>query len=448
MSDARRAIAEYAYDLLLLDLQLPDGDGLELAETLRRDQYPAAVVVITADGSISRAVEAMRRGAHDFLVKPVSKNRLLTTVENALQLQSLRREVTAYRRESAVGEYHGFVGGSLVMQSVYRAIENVAQSKATVFISGESGTGKEVAANAIHRAGPRASGPFVPLNCGAIPKDLIESELFGHLKGAFTGAIADRPGAALSAHGGTLFLDEICEMDVQLQTKLLRFLQTSLIQPIGGNELREVDVRVICATNRDPVAEVRAGRFREDLYYRLNVLPIALPPLRDRGDDILLLALSFLRAFAAEEHREFEDFDQEAAAMLCAHRWPGNVRELQNAVRNIVVLNEGTHVSGQMVQAVPGFGEDLHGQVTALAAAPGEAVSAPPLSSHSVQARASVSGRTGYVPLGGKLRDIERQVIEGTLDMVDGSVPQAAKILGVSPSTLYRKLEGWNRHAG
>ena len=235
-------------------------------------------------------------------------------------------------------------------------------------------------------------------------------------------------------------------MDVQLQTKLLRFLQTSLIQPIGGNELREVDVRVICATNRDPMAEVRAGRFREDLYYRLNVLPIALPPLRDRGDDILQLARTFLRAFAAEEHREFEDFDAQATALLAEHRWPGNVRELQNAVRNIVVLNQGTHVTAPMVQAVPGFGEDPQGQVTALVGAS----NAAPLASgdaEEVDAPTPIAARAGYVPLGGKLRDIERQVIEGTLDMVDGSVPQAAKILGVSPSTLYRKLEGWNRHA-
>jgi two-component system repressor protein LuxO len=491
LAAARDALRSGSYDVLLLDLQLPDGDGLELAEQLREQTASPAIVVVTADGSISRAVEAMRQGAQDFLVKPVARSRLLTTVANATQLVSLKREVDAYRREKPVGEYHGFVGGSLVMQAVYRAIDNVAQSKATVFISGESGTGKEVCANAIHEAGPRRRGPFVPLNCGAIPKDLIESELFGHLKGAFTGAISNRPGAAVTAHGGTLFLDEICEMDVKLQTKLLRFLQTSLIQPIGSNDLREVDVRVICATNRDPVAEVRAGRFREDLYYRLNVLPITLPPLRQRGDDVMLLARSFLTRFSQEEGKRFQDFDDDAAQRLMQHPWPGNVRELQNAVRHVVVLNDAERVTRAMVEQIPTLALGADGlsapgvvpAATGGAAPPGGgagvtgvpegerafAAAAPAAAMASAAGGAAMgsastatfgtpsppasspapgSGAPGVIRLGGKLRDIERAAIEGTIAMVDGSVPKAAKLLGVSPSTLYRKLESWGRSPG
>jgi two-component system repressor protein LuxO len=453
---------------------LPDGDGLELARAQRDEGRTGVVIVITADGSISRAVDAMREGAQDFLVKPFSPSRLLTTVRNAMELQALRKTVTDYRREAPTERYHGFVGASLNMRSVYRAIENVAQSKATVFISGESGTGKEVCASAIHAAGPRAKGPFVPLNCGAIPKDLIESELFGHLKGAFTGAIADRPGAALSANGGTLFLDEICEMDVALQTKLLRFLQTSVIQPIGSNVQKQVDVRVVCATNRDAMAEVRAGRFREDLYYRLNVLPIQLPPLRERGDDILLLAQTFLEQYAMEEGKDFQRFDDEARELLKRYAWPGNVRELQNTIRHVVVLGNAPCVSADMLRidsggavsepavsrhdrsgdaSVSGVTHDFSGAggapQTAPAASPGATHDEQRFSPAAIDARSSapsagVGGLPG-IPLGGTLRDIERQAIEGTIAMVGGSVPKAAKVLGVSPSTLYRKLENWKQ---
>ena len=256
-------------------------------------------IVITANGSINRAVQAMRAGAFDFLVKPFDEARLLCAVENALASAPDRRGRGA--GDPAPAGFQGFIGGSAAMQDIYRMVRSIGRSTATVFITGESGTGKEVCARAIHAMSTRAAKPFVPLNCAAIPRDLLESEVFGHLKGAFTGALSDKPGAAAVADGGTLFLDEICEMDLSLQTKLLRFLQTSTIQPVGAARPIPVDVRIVCATNRDPAEEVRQGRFREDLYYRLHVVPIHMPPLRARPDDIMDIAQASLVEFAAEE---------------------------------------------------------------------------------------------------------------------------------------------------
>jgi DNA-binding NtrC family response regulator len=290
-ADAIEELSQHKYALVLLDLQLPDRDGLELLSDIRQRGIDTAAIVVTSDASTDRVVEALQIGAQDYLVKPVSADRLLVTVRNALELTSLKQQLEA---DSGRSTFEGFVGSSRPMRAVYRAIENIAQSKATVFITGESGTGKELCAEAIHRRSPRSERPFIAINCGAIPKDLIETELFGHVKGAFTGAISDRAGAASLADGGTLFLDEICEMDIALQTKLLRFLQTGALQRVGGQKTETVDVRVICATNRNPAEEVREGRFREDLYYRLNVIPIHLPPLREREDDATLIAKVFL----------------------------------------------------------------------------------------------------------------------------------------------------------
>ena len=245
--------------------------------------------------------------------------------------------------------FQGFIGRSAAMAEIYRMVRAIGRSTATVFITGESGTGKEVCARAIHAVSTRAAKPFVPLNCAAIPRDLLESEVFGHLKGAFTGALSDKPGAAAAADGGTLFLDEICEMDLSLQTKLLRFLQTSTIQPVGAARPIPVDVRIVCATNRDPAEEVRRGRFREDLYYRLHVVPIHMPPLRARPEDIMDIAQASLIDFAAEEGKSFTGFDPEAAAVLISRPWPGNVRQLLNVIRNTVVLHDGPLVSAAML---------------------------------------------------------------------------------------------------
>ncbi len=276
-ADALAQIQQTVPDTILLDLGLPDMDGMEILKFINEQQLPCSVVIATAQGSIDLAVQAMRYGAFDFIVKPFDEQRLAITLRNALRHQRLSRTVDLYKKKFERTHYYGFIGASPPMQAIYQIIENAASSKATVFITGESGTGKEICAEAIHQQGPRKDKPFIAINCAAIPKELMESEIFGHVKGAFTGAVTERTGAAILADGGSLFLDEICEMDLGLQSKLLRFIQTGLVQKVGSNKLIKVDVRFICATNRDPFMEVQEGRFREDLYYRLHVIPKIMP---------------------------------------------------------------------------------------------------------------------------------------------------------------------------
>ncbi|MGF1526592.1 MAG: sigma-54-dependent transcriptional regulator [Candidatus Competibacterales bacterium] len=410
--------------VVLLDLKLPDMDGMTILKQIQSRALPCAVVVITAHGSVDVAVEAMRCGAVDFLEKPFDAKRLRVTVANALERRRLVELVDHYR-ELDRDHYCGFIGASLAMQRVYHTIDAAAPSKATVFITGESGTGKEVCAEAIHRRGPRQEGPFVPLNCAAIPRDLMESEIFGHVKGAFTGAVGSRTGAAARADGGTLFLDEICEMDLDLQAKLLRFIQTGTFQPVGGTALTSVDVRFVCATNRDPLAEVAAGRFREDLYYRLHVIPIALPPLREREDDVMLIAHHFLAQYAREEGKAFGGFDGEAADRLRRYPWPGNVRQLQNVVRNIAVLHRGERVTEAML---PPPLDGLTGPSPAPLASP---EGAPP---------ALTGAKTS--PLR-PLWQVERDAIEAAIAHCNGNIPRAAALLEISPSTIYRKRQVW-----
>lgn len=428
--DALASLESIPPAVILLDLRLPDMDGLEILRQVQARSIPTEVVVITAHGSINVAVEAMRAGAYDFLVKPFNAERLLVTVRNAIKHRSLSAIVETIRG-SARSNYFGFIGSSLAMQAVYRTIDAAATSKATVFITGESGTGKEVAAEAIHRKSPRAKGPFVAINCGAIPKDLMESEIFGHVKGAFTGAHADREGAASRASGGTLFLDEICEMDLALQTKLLRFIQTGTLQKVGGSKQEKVDVRFVCATNRDPLAEVEAGRFREDLYYRLHVIPIHLPPLRERGEDTLEIARHFLTEYAAEEGRAFKRYTTGVEGVLCAYAWPGNIRQLQNVIRNIVVLNEGDEVTAEML---PPPIDKLRPRTIAPAATTEPGHAAAPR-----EEVADEANGTDIVPLW----KVERDVIEQAIAACDGNIPKAATRLGISPSTIYRKKLSW-----
>ena len=438
LAEARGRCDAGAPRVVLLDLQLPDGDGLELLDRLRIQTPDTRVIVITANGSINRAVQAMRAGAFDFLVKPFDEGRLLSAVENALASTPAAVGEDAGIAPEEVAGFEGFIGTSPVMAEIYRMVRAIGRSTATVFITGESGTGKEVCARAIHAMSTRRARPFVPLNCAAIPRDLLESEVFGHLKGAFTGALSDKPGAAAVADGGTLFLDEICEMDLSLQTKLLRFLQTSTIQPVGAARPVQVDVRIVCATNRDPAEEVRAGRFREDLYYRLHVVPIHMPPLRQRPGDIMQIAQTSLVDFSAEEGKDFVGFDREAAEVLTARPWPGNVRQLLNVVRNVVVLNDGPLVSAGM----------LPGEFPAT-----PAVSALPLHGLPPAQETAVSRSSAGIAslVGTPMADVERELIEATIAHCDGSIPRAARMLELSPSTIYRKLEMWTgvqRRAG
>ncbi|MCF6271953.1 MAG: sigma-54 dependent transcriptional regulator [Rhodobacteraceae bacterium] len=434
---ARKMIRQTGFGLVLLDLSLPDGDGLELMDDILRQESPAKVIVITANGSINRAIEAMRMGAFDFLVKPFDEKKLLSAVENTKKMQETAPAVLRSDEPLPDGAFQGFLGVSDEMRDIYRMICNIGRSSATVFITGESGTGKEVAAEAIHAISSRAKGPFVPLNCGAIPADLLESEVFGHLKGSFTGAIANKLGAAEAASGGTLFLDEICEMDLRLQTKLLRFLETSKIQPVGAVAARAVDVRILCATNRDPLEEVRAGRFREDLYYRLHVVPMHMPPLRQRGADIALIAEQTLRRYAEEEGKLFQRISPEVMRIFNAYEWPGNVRQLLNAIRNVVVLHDGVMVLPEMLPA----------ELTTLRAVTDKVVEAPAGLPAIALAPVVGEGDIGQF-VGLTLAQMEQRFIEVTIAECNGSVPEAARMLGVSPSTLYRKREGWKKAFG
>ena len=420
--------------VVLLDLILPDRDGLELMREIQALQPETRVIAITANGSVNRAVEAMRAGAHDFLVKPFDEGRFLSAVQNALAEATPRDaakpdtgSATQARDPAEVSENSGFIGTSDAMRRIHSTIGSVARSMATVFITGESGTGKELCALAVHANSNRASGPFIALNCGAIPQDLLESEVFGHMKGSFTGAISDKPGAATAADGGTLFLDEVCEMAPALQTKLLRFLQTSTVQPVGATRPRKVNVRIVCATNRDPLDAVRRGYFREDLYYRLYVVPIHMPPLRDRGQDIIEIAEAALSRFAQEEGRDFHGLDPSTRSLMQSLPWPGNVRQLLNVMRNVVVLNEGGWVTPEMLP--PGLADE------------GNPADPQPI------ALASPDALTSDSLLGLPLAEAERRLIEATLALHGGSIPKAARVLDVSPSTLYRKIEGWNAKA-
>lgn len=425
-SDAFAHLEKQLPDLMLLDLRLPDMEGFKILEHINAKGLPVATIMITAHGSVDSAVQAIRLGAVDFLTKPFDADRLRVTVANALDKQRLSHLVDTYRETYERERFHGFLGASLAMQRVYKTIESAAPSKASIFITGESGTGKEVCAQAIHRSSPRAEKPFTALNCAAIPRDLMESEIFGHVKGAFTGAVNERRGAASLADGGTLFLDEICEMDLDLQTKLLRFTQTGCFQKVGGSKTECVDVRFVCATNRDPVAEVAAGRFREDLFYRLHVISIHLPPLREREEDVLLIARHLLDAFSREENKTFEGLTSDAEASLLRHAWPGNVRELQNVIRQAVVLNAGGRVGARELPI--GNGSQAPNRE------PASTPAAPPA------ATVHASGDDQAIK---PLWEVEKETIERAIRLSAGDVSRAAVALEISASTIYRKLRAW-----
>ncbi len=380
----------------------------------------ALVLAISDGGSVSSAVAAMRTGAHDYLAKPINKNEFASRISELGHRHGNARALMVTRSDDEP-DFEGFVGASAQMRVIYEQIERVAASPAPVFITGESGTGKEVCAKAVHRRGPRANKPFIGVNCSAIPHDLMESEIFGVIRGAYTGATSDRPGAAEMAEGGVLFLDEIGEMDLGLQTKLLRFLQTSTISRLGEAVTREVDVRVICATNSNPMQLIAERKFREDLFYRLHVLPIHLPPLRQRPADILPLAQNFLERYSREENKNFSSFSQETADLIVSREWPGNVRQLQNLIRRIVVMFEGSIVTSQMVSAA-----DVESRATQNGSPPG------------------VKPVEGIEPMWRQ----EQQIIEGALARYEGNIAQAAAALQISPSTIYRKRLSWRQMTG
>ncbi|MBF0152757.1 MAG: sigma-54-dependent Fis family transcriptional regulator [Magnetococcales bacterium] len=427
--EAMQILGSSLPDLLLLDLKLPDGNGMEILRHIHQNSLPVSVVIITGYGSVDSAVESLRLGASDYLEKPFSANRLLVTLKNTLEHRRLSGLVHAYRRDFDRQNFQGFIGSSTVMQGIYRIIESAAPSRATVFITGESGSGKEICAEAIHRQSPRRDKPLVTINCAAIPHDLMESEIFGHVRGAFSGAIGDREGAATRAHEGSLFLDEICELNLELQSKLLRFIQTGTFQKVGSNRQEVVDIRFICATNKDPWQEVQKGRFREDLFFRLNVIPVHLPPLRERGQDVLLIANRLLEMFSQEEGKKFRAFSPEAEHLLLAHSWPGNVRQLQNTIRRSVVLHGGDVVVPAMF---PPEMNTLPTQPRLYAERPTLEGAAERIFGHDTP---TTEGPETIRPLW----QIEMEAIDRAIQLCKGNIPQAASRLEINPSTIYRK---------
>ncbi|HOE95036.1 MAG TPA: sigma-54 dependent transcriptional regulator [Candidatus Sumerlaeota bacterium] len=422
-ADFQRMIGEREYATILLDLMLPDASGLDLLEQARKIHPELPVIMITAYGTIDRAVQAIKLGAYEFLPKPIDLDKLNTIIRNAVEQYLLRREVRTLRRQlEPPREFQSMVGTSPAMLEIYNMIETVAATTATVMVTGESGTGKELVARGLHNLSSRAGREFVAINCAAIPRDLLENELFGHEKGSFTGATERYKGCFERADKGTLFLDEICEMDLGLQAKLLRLIQEQQFYRVGGTEPVQVDVRILTATNQNPAEAVRAGRFREDLYYRLNVVPINLPPLRERREDIGQIANKYLLEFSKAYGRRFQGFDLEALAALERYGWPGNVRELRNVVEQLVVLNEGERVTASMLPA----------RILEARPAPVEPGQAAPAGGE----RATLTSESIR-----PFWQVERDQIQSALDLCGGNVQEVARRLEISPATLYRKIE-------
>ena len=438
-TEAIDQLATHNFDVVITDVRLPDMSGLSILDKIQAETPSLPVIVITAHGSVDMVVDAMQRGASDFISKPFDKARLAVTLRNILKKQKLEEVVQQYEKVYKRDQFHRMIGASLPMQNVYRIVESAGKSNASVFITGESGTGKELCSEALHEESPRGGAPFIALNCAAIPRDLIESEIFGHVKGAFTGASSARDGAALRASGGTLFLDEIGEMPLDLQSKLLRLIQSGSFTPVGGGKELKVDVRFICATNRDPLREVQEGRFREDLYYRLHVIPIHMPALRERGSDIMLIAQSLLEQYAKDEGKSFRGFSKEVESFFARYEWPGNVRELSNVVRNVVVLNEGDVVEMPMLPNLLQSRKSADQTVPVVLGAS---------SSNHVQEFPSDSvphhsSNQEILPLWAE----EKRIIEAAIEKCDGNVPRAAAFLEISASTIYRKKQQWEKEA-
>ncbi len=409
-SAALEALRRDPVDLLIADLRMPGLDGLELLRAARLVAPETEVVMLSGHGTVEEAVQAMKEGAYDFLTKPVERAPLVRVVRQALERRALVLENRSLQRRldelSGAGQ---LIGTSPAIRAVMELVRRVAPTAATVLIQGESGTGKELVARALHDLSGRRGRPFVRVNCAALPEPLLESELFGYERGAFTGAVSRKEGRFQLADGGTLLLDEVGDLSPLTQSKLLRVLQEGEFEPLGGTRTLRVDVRVLAATNQDLGQLVKDRRFREDLYYRLNVIVIQLPPLRERREDIPLLAQHFLRRFAAKNHREIDGFTEAALARLVDYPWPGNVRELEHAVERAVILARGRLLD---VADLP------------------EAVS-----------HAEPATRVVPIPLGTPLDEVELRLIEETLKLTKGNKELAAKLLGIASRTIYRKLK-------
>jgi len=399
-----------ALELVITDLKMPKVSGLDLVRHVRENFKDTEVMMITGYPSIEGAVNAIKIGAEDFLAKPFTDEELLATVGRALDKLKARRSGHA-TGEQATAVHKGFIGNSKVMQRIFTAITKAASTSATVLITGESGTGKELTARAIHYGSTRSSAPFVPVNCGSIPETLLESELFGHVKGAFTGATESRAGFFHAADGGTIFLDEVSDMSLAMQVKLLRVLQDREVCMVGSNRARKVDVRILAATNKSLDGLVKKESFREDLFYRLNVITIFMPPLRERGNDILLLARHFAAQFAAELGKPVPRFSDKALQSLKNYDWPGNVRELENVIQRLVVMTDGDFIEVPDLPCLMRF---------------------------------SALRKTGFKRT---LAEVEAEYISNVLASVDGNKSRAADILGIDRKTLRQKLKNMKEHS-
>jgi two-component system nitrogen regulation response regulator NtrX len=416
---ALEALEARRFDLVLLDVWLPGQDGLEVLRRIRERDAELPVVVISGHGTIETAVKAVRLGAQDFVEKPLSLEKTLVVVRNALRQKRLESQLRELRER--LDERYTMVGESPALRRLRAEIAQAAPSNGRVLIFGENGTGKELVARAIHAQSHRAAAPFVEVNCAAIPEELIESELFGHTKGAFTGALAARKGKFELADGGTLFLDEIGDMSLKTQAKVLRALQEQRIEPVGGAGGVDVDVRVIAATNKDLEAEIRCGRFREDLYFRLNVIPFQVPPLRERREDVPLLTRHFLKLLSAEHGRRPREVSSEALAVLARLQWPGNVRELRNILERLVIMTPGEVI-------------ELHHLPASLAPGP------PDLAA---EAKDPTAGALEDATLLAAREEFERRYILQRYRECGGNMSRTAEALGVERSNLYRKMKAY-----
>ncbi|MFQ5789059.1 MAG: sigma-54-dependent transcriptional regulator [Acidobacteriota bacterium] len=444
-----RALTRTLPDAVCLDLQMPGMSGLETLERVKANHSHLPVIILTGDTSVEAVVAAMKGGAYDYLTKPLDYTKLLTTVRNAVDRYRMTVRLTQLEREVEGKGFPGMIGSSGAMKRVFRDMDRVAASEITVLIWGESGTGKEVVARAIHRTSRRKNGPFMALNCAAIPETLQESELFGHEKGAFTGATARLPGRFEMARGGTLFLDEVADLSLAVQAKLLRVLQDQSFYRVGGTSEIQSDFRLIAATNRILGDEVKAGRFRDDLYFRIAVFEIEIPPLRNRQGDVLLLAEEFLCQYAAQHDKSDLRLSPEACEVLMSYSWPGNVRELQNVMQRSVVVSSGdvilpedlsTRLGGDNLDRgayMPeGDGGAQVGTSNDVAAVTAKARAAEP---HPGVDTAG-GGPDGPVP-SLNLETIERRAIKEALKRTKGNIPEIVRLLGISRTTLYRKLK-------
>lgn len=441
---ALEIINENPVDVIVSDMKMPHMDGNQLLEQVEKLTPETVRIILTGYDDIEMVLTAINTGhIWGFLRKPWDNYDLIVKLKQALQLQQILAERTLMRRtidqyqRFQKSKFEGFIGDSVAMQFVYSSIEQCAPSQASVFITGPSGSGKEVAAQAIHRLSKRTNGPFIALNCAAIPTELMESEVFGHIKGAFSGAVANRDGAASLANGGSLFLDEIGEMDINLQAKLLRFIQTGCFQKVGSGKEEKVDIRFICATNRNPQLAISENKLREDLFYRLNVISLFMPPLCERGNDIVQLANYFLSHYSKLEGKVFAGFSSAAEAIISSYAWPGNVRQLQNIIHSLIVLSEGPLISEKVLsQQLGGQSQPVPSLQITSTALPNEQIKTP---SFGVNSTYTASTTAEIMPLA----DVERITIEQAIALYNDNIVKAASALGVSPSTLYRKIQQW-----